>query len=574
MMAAGMLAATSCSDFSDYNETPVDVVASGNQSLWENISKDGQLTEFASLLQRVGFDTKLSESRAYTVWAPADGTFNVNEFSQMNDSLLLQQFVKSHVAEYTHGATGMISERVHTLNNKSFLFEGDGSYTFDNIAVTRPNQPSSNGVMHVIGGAARFYPNLIEYLNMGEGFDNLRDYIMHYNDTTLSDESVKGPMVNGVQTYLDSVLVVNNSLINRLRAQIENEDSSYTFVIPTDEAYQKMYNRVKPLFNFITQTKVQDLTNDKFNSASSTLTRTSPKIDAAQLADSLTRFSIVRDLIYSNNDLYNQWVVGRGENTDTLRSTTRRKLSNPDDILNKYRVGAPVELSNGNARIVDSLAFYPWETFNQQIDVNPRYYLAKSFSSTIHNQTLPEELVEDVFGPESGITNFRYYWIEPDGIYSKPDFFITLPDVLSAEYDFYVVFLPSAWRQLGNDARPSKVNFQLNYCNTNGDLKNFFFSKGNADLLQSGGKPVEVKAVNATTAFQNDPTKTDTVYIGRFKFPVAYAGLSGDYAPNIRCTTPVNPLIATQTKANTLSVRIAEIILKPVEDDQIEANNK
>ena len=44
------LALAACSDFSDYNEAPVDSTPSGNQSLWENILQNGQLTNFAELI--------------------------------------------------------------------------------------------------------------------------------------------------------------------------------------------------------------------------------------------------------------------------------------------------------------------------------------------------------------------------------------------------------------------------------------------------------------------------------------------------------------------------------------------
>ena len=38
MAAAVLLAATSCSDFSDYNDTPVSDVQQAERTLWENIS--------------------------------------------------------------------------------------------------------------------------------------------------------------------------------------------------------------------------------------------------------------------------------------------------------------------------------------------------------------------------------------------------------------------------------------------------------------------------------------------------------------------------------------------------------
>lgn len=577
MLAATMLTAASCSDFSDYNEVPVDQLATGNQTLWENISQHPQLTEFAALVKRVGFDSELSKSGFYTVWAPLNGTFSAADYAAMSDSLVLQQFVKNHVAEYGHGASGLVRERIHTLNDKSYIFEGNGSYTFDRVSITDPNLPSSNGVLHLLGGQAVFYPNLYEYLMSAENNALLHDYFKKYEQTYLDQNaSVKGPMVDGVQTYIDSVMVTYNSLTYSLNALIQNEDSSYTFIMPTDEAYQKMYDRVKPLHNYIESTIVQDVEN--FTSASGTQTKTITT-NAPYLQDSLTSRAVVRNLIYSNNDAYNQWILGNGPETDTLRSTTRTKLSNPDDILNKYMVGKPIELSNGYARLVDSLAFYPWETFNRQINVNPRFYLYGLFDGTAHGYTVEDSFIPFVFGPDANITDFRYYSIEPNGIYNKPTIIISLPDVLSTTYNFYVVFLPSAWSVFGGEERPNKLNFQLSYCGTNGKLANYIFDKAYADSLLTGGKlPTLPTSISSSTvamrsAFENDPFKTDTVFIGRFTFPVAYSGLGDDYRPNIRITSPISTFNATQMAQYTRDVRIAAIIMKPVELEEFE-NNK
>ena len=567
-------ALVSCSDFSDYNETPADQQGTGNQTLWENISQNPQLSEFAQLVKRSGFDAKLSQANAYTVWAPVNGTFNSADYTQLSDSMLLRQFVWNHVAKFVHGASGKVEERIHTLNEKSYDFAGDGSYTFGNQTISKPNQASSNGVMHLLDGAVHFYPNLFENLSQAEGISQLKKYFMQYNDTTLSSESVKGPMVNGVQTYLDSVLIIRNSLMNALGAKLDNEDSTYTFVMPLDTAWTKMYNRVKPLFNFIETTNVQDPAN--YSSASSNKLMTPVKVNPAYLSDSLTKQAIVLNLVFSNNDAYNEWVVGKGVNTDTLRSTVRTKLSNPGDILSKYRVGEPQELSNGYAHFVDSLAFYPWETFNPQLTTNLRGdNLAKVFSGSAHNQSVPDSLLERIFGPDmAGKTNFRYSWIEPSSALARPEIFVMLPSVLSATYNFYVVFMPSAMPQFGNDARPNLLNFQMNYCNTQGNTTNYFFSKQNAEKILAGEEPVNITKVDATTAFTNNPEIADTVFIGQFTFPVAYNGLGNDYKPYLRISSPIRVNDKDQLATYTRDVRIAAIILKPVEYDEFEAKNK
>ncbi len=583
MLAAGMLTAASCSDFKDYNETPADVQPAGNQTLWENISQNSELSDFAALVRLSGFDAELASSKAFTVWAPKNNSFDRAHFEAMSKEDILRQFVKNHIAEYSHVASGALSKRIHTLNEKSFLFEGNGQYSFGGIGITQANLPNNNGIMHLLDSYAPFYPNLYEYLKVASDIDSLRNHFMRYEETYLDQEaSVKGPMVNGMQTYIDSVMVTYNRLCNQLNAQLDNEDSTYTFIMPTSKAFQAMYDRVKPYYNFINETVVEDLAN--YSTATDTKTKTA-RVNAAYYSDSLTRRTIVRDLIYSNNDWYNQWLIDKGTFMDSIRSTTRHKFSNPDDLLNKYLVSNPVTMSNGYARIVDSLAFKSWETYCPELKINPRNWLANLFpasASANKNQSVPDSLIKKVFGEDCEETNFRYMWIAPNGDRVKPDFFIQLPNVMSgnettkqgATYNFYVVFMPSAWKQFGNDSRPNWLNFELNYCTAAGKMAKYCFSKPYADALLNGGTlPKVPTSVSASTAFTNDPEKTDTIFIGRFTFPVAYNGL-GDYYPSIRVTTPISVFNKVQLETYTRDVRIAMIIMRPVELEEYNAKNK
>ena len=586
MLAATMLTAASCTDFSDYNDVPVDAVSEANQTIWQNILQEPSLTNFATLVRQAGFDTELDNTRAYTVWAPVDGSFDMAQFQGLSQADLLNQFVKNHVAEFGHVASGEVDERVHTLNSKSFWFKGDGSYTFDGLRITRPNIPGTNGVMHLLGGAAPFYPNLYEFMMTGEGFDSLQHHFKHYEVTTLDlQNSVKGPMVDGIQTYIDSVVITNNMLTRQLSISMEKEDSSYTVLFPTDAAFDELYGRISKLYNYIETTKVQDVEN--FQNANGTGVNPKTKtVNILTLKDHIVRATITRNLAYSNNDAYNQWITDpTAVYTDTLRSTTRTKLSNPKAILDDHMVGSPIELSNGYARIVDSLAFLSWETYNPQINVNPINYIANAFSAKLHRYALADSLIETVFGPEPGFDSYSYLRVEPNGERTIPTFFVSLPNVKSTTYNIYCVFLPSV---LFGEERPNALNFQLNYCLANGNLATYNFSKTNAETFLSTGKmPNQPTTQNMNTAFLNDPQKTDTVFIGQFTFPVAYHGLSAtiddndmvnpnnyngsvEYAPNIKVTSPINGFNNTQLATYTRDVRIAAIILKPVELDEFE----
>ena len=117
MLAATMLTATSCSEFDDYNKEIADATPAGNQTLWQNILQNKQLSDFASILKKVGYDEKLNTTHYYTVWAPLNDTYDANMFMQLSDKALLNQFVDNHIADYSYNASGQIDRRVMMLNN-------------------------------------------------------------------------------------------------------------------------------------------------------------------------------------------------------------------------------------------------------------------------------------------------------------------------------------------------------------------------------------------------------------------------------------------------------------------------
>ena len=93
--------------------------------------------------------------------------------------------------------------------------------------------------------------------------------------------------------------------------------------------------------------------------------------------------------VFGNNDGYNKWIVGKGEYLDTIKSTTRNKFSNGKEIIEDNIIGEPIRMSNDYGRLVDSLAFYPWETFCKDLVFEPRRYMVKLFPQAAQMSTIP-----------------------------------------------------------------------------------------------------------------------------------------------------------------------------------------
>jgi uncharacterized surface protein with fasciclin (FAS1) repeats len=576
-LAAGLVccaigaATTACSDFDDYNEPRTDAIASANKTLWENIQQNGQLSDFAQLVQKAGFADELNQTHCYTVWAPLNGTYDVAALQRLDNDALLRQFVKNHIADYSHQATGALNERVLMLNEKSYNFVGMASYVFDGKAVAQSNLPNSNGLLHTLNGALEFYPNLYEYvtdslLAYGKSIDQLRRYFKRYELTYLDeDASVPGPIVDGMQTWVDSVMVTRNTLWNQLNTRMMNEDSTYTVLLPNDVAWEKAYDRIKSYYNYAATTKAQTFTSGNIDTKPAEIS-----IDQTYWQDSITSLQLVSNLFYSNNDAYNTWLKGTptAYGSDTLRSTTYTKLSNPQAILGQAR--HKVELSNGTAHVVDSLAMYPWETYAPELSISAgsRSNIARVVTGSYQTFNVKGYDIDD----------YSYIHVTPAGGYARPELDLFLSGVLSTEYDFYCVFVPPYDAYTEENLLPNRVIFTLSYCDETGALKEYTFldeSEENISTFQERFNLADNNS-NRTTirAFSNDPERLDTVWLGRFTFPVCYAGLGNDYRPNIKITSPFSVFNKNLMSAFTRDLRIASIIMKPRELVEFEESKK
>ena len=66
---------TSCSDKDHFSVANM----GGDSTLWENISSDEELSNFASVLEATGYANKLSTSQVFTVFAPTNDKLSKTE---------------------------------------------------------------------------------------------------------------------------------------------------------------------------------------------------------------------------------------------------------------------------------------------------------------------------------------------------------------------------------------------------------------------------------------------------------------------------------------------------------------
>ena len=144
-----------CSDFSSYNSVVESSNPSADKTLWENISAKGELSDFAQVLQAVGYDAVLNAPTTYTVWAPVNGTLNKDSVMALaqDDATrkkVIEQFIYDHVANYSHFESNPNDTVVYMLSKKLIHFSGKntGDLMFDGKTINWGdnafNTPSSN----------------------------------------------------------------------------------------------------------------------------------------------------------------------------------------------------------------------------------------------------------------------------------------------------------------------------------------------------------------------------------------------------------------------------------------------
>jgi len=587
----------SCSDYNDYNTAPsAGDQAGANSTLWENISTDQQLTKFASLAKKCNFSEALNSPRFYTVWAPVDNAISDAEYNALmasDSATIVKQFMHQHITEYNYPVSAALdSTTIVSLNAKHHAFTKS---SFDGFDYTAVNLPSTNGVMHKINGLSEFHNNLYENIDNLAGCDSIKKYIQKYDEYYLDvNASVIGPLRDGKQTYLDSVMKKRNNIVSQImNAQLDNEDSTYCMLIPNDQAWNAAYKAVNPCYNYIPKLDYMDLM--KKTTVASSTNATTAKADKAseadsELQDSLTCRNIVSNLVFSESYQRNYPLFGNGSYAASDSAYTAKKsyLTNMQEVVN--HTIALDEMSNGLTRTIDSLTFYPWETYNPVISVrSPSITVDKKEipttlkvkKLTTHNIALdslanrdslfskvPAQLRKLMIPQTSRF--FSYVAVDSadiDGTTGKPEFNFPLQGVRSTTYHIYVVTVPAQVEEPKADIRPYYLRFYLSWTDANNKQQYEVLPKGSKTTLEM---TTDNGNSTATLTCLGDPGRVNVFDLGEFTFPACYYGL--DAYPSLMMMHTKSYTSSANRKKYDQQMRVAGVYLVPKEYNDTWAN--
>ena len=544
-LAMGAMA-TACSDWDDHYEANSSVTGSSSATLWENISANANLSEFAQLAKKTGYDKVLQSSQTFTVWAPLNGTFDFETLNNSDVTDLTNEFMRNHVARFSYPASGPVNERVFMLNEKMNIFQGNGTYQMGDVKLQDINIASSNGTMHTLDGKLDFNYNIFESLNTKTyALDSITEYFKHFNQEILDlDASVKGPVVDGEITYLDSVKVEYNQLCNLINAHIDREDSTYTMIVPTNEAWNKAMATLDNYYKYIPSYQYfkefpQTLKGADASQVDYDL------IDDVYLADSLKKLNLVADLAFNNKYYGNVKLPGlqHGESlqTDSLVSTVYDILYTEDAKRLFNGTIAKEEKSNGYLWIADSLHVRPWNSWKPEVIVQGEMTsrVAGTFNGTVSRVNVNS--INKNQNVEGKLSNNAYAEVRQTSSSGNPEVDFYLPGVRAGKYMLYVSIVPANIdsTMYVTSVLPNRLQVKCGYHNEKGKYAEKSFPG----------------------YFENDVTKVDEVKIGEIEFPVSTAGLD-NAMPYVRLLSRVTSNISDKYDR---TIRIDYIRLVPIE---------
>lgn len=503
VLHSSLFTLSSCSDTWD-DHYPTEQT-NGTESLLKLIEANPQLSDFLKVAKAthlynnmhstpVTYADLLDADQALTVWAPVNGTFNVDSLLDLcktakGDSLVGQQFVGNHIAHNIYNVNSQTDKSVKMFNDKLMSITPQ-SFSTSKLISGQFNTPALNGLLHVIDNRAPFAYNIYEALTCLDEFKHIGDFLTSFEKQELDeDRSIVAGIEDGQKVYSDSVMIRKNILFREID-DIISEDSAFTMLVPSREMWNAAVEEAAPYFNYSTYAK----------------------------GDSIQRYwmniSLVQDLIYNQRM--------QRSLQDSVFTTSYSRYKWPYHVYYKpFEEGGILHASN----IKDSLAcsngvFYrlaKWPFKKEDLYFKP-----------ITTQTMMETVFEDnslcTYNSRTAIgdsiSDNNYLDIVPKNSTSNWKTTFKIWDTLSGTYDVYAVILPkTVANAFTRDFKPNQFKATVMY-------------------LDENGREISVKSESDNAGkLNNDPYKVDTVYLATVSLPIcAYAQTEAQVRVQLECS--------------------------------------
>jgi len=596
-LGAAILAVPSCSDdHFDVNYGSDNQSAVATESLWELIENNPNLTKFATIAKTAKYwkdenhpvanwtyKDVLSSGQMATLWVPEDNYISDEEFSNLLERCetdgynLQQQFLGNHIALWRNNISNPGIDTIKMINGKNMIFDKSDTAkcSIQGVAINQKNIPALNGTLHTIKGTTPFLYNFYEYLKFSPSLPLMSNYVVS-KDTTefIKEASIEGlPDKDGNPSYVDSVYRTTNILFTYSSylpvsgyetwdmpekcffARINQEDSAFIMVLPTDEAWTKAKQKLASLY------KYPNMYEDKIKgNQGSTVYRTIQDPDS--LANMSMNMDITAPLVFNVNRqpkvggklwTLEDFIANKGATAEYLLNTYGDTLRNTatwdkTSIFN----GNLIKMSNGYAYEASTWA-YPRDLYQPDIEVEvdggafyntantSTYYKAGSETKSISFSNSTYSDIADKYGH---VSRNNFYFIAAPGPTSTPHVEIKLTgnlpstspvvvrsgaNVMSGKYDVKVVMVPYWYSLVPNeDGIISSEFYDEHYIDSIAAITKMSFT---GQLRYNNN---DAKGKDATTkksaVIEYNSLKVDTLTVFEdFEFPYSYKNLTYSY---------------------------------------------
>lgn len=212
-------AAAGCNKWKDHNS--LSDPDTGND-LFQRIQSTPELSRFAELLTKTGYDQLIASSQNYTVFAPVNDALASLDPAVVNDTAKLRLFVGNHITNQLQQAEGSSDRRLHMINGKYNNLKG---MLFDDAKITTANKYGKNGLLHLIDKAVPVLPNTWEFVQQSPLMPSYqKSFLLGQQDA------------NGNYLYFKNVY------------DLRDEKKQYTFFAMADTSYSKEFAKYVPFF--------------------------------------------------------------------------------------------------------------------------------------------------------------------------------------------------------------------------------------------------------------------------------------------------------------------------------------
>lgn len=497
---ASLLACYSCSDtWDDHYNAGTDALVVDATIYQQLQAEKAKVSDFLEIIDATGYKALLDETQIVTVFAPVNGSFNKDslmaEINNGHKDLVITRFVKNHIARYNYSGNSEVQDV--ELLNKKFTTLSDGFVSEDSISATETI--CNNGVLHIMSSMLPFHTNIYELLETETGTDSIYTILNNYDEDSLDvNRSIyRGVDSDGNRIYVDSVIIHTNDLMSRLVGYVHREDSNYTFIAPTNEAFIERLNEARNYF-------VYNLHEDNRDS----------------LQNFYSNYFTIKPLIFNNNVNLHQ--------DDSLVTTTYSKGDPKYNVFYKpfERGGilAPgtytekVDCSNGVVYLTDTYPSSIYDSFFREIDVECENTGSVNRDEDDKGNALFTRQCNYSYVTinDDQVSHRAYLDVRPSNTSAQPYIAYNIPNTLAGEYDMYLVTVPLS---MGVNIMPedSLKPYQFRV--------NMFYRTNRPNDVTSNwptNRSETLKNPKGGSNFVSDPTKVDTIYLGTTKFTECY----------------------------------------------------